>query len=113
MQRLAKRLAKETNRTLRQHGTIWPDSYHVPALAPPREVRHALLYVLQNWRKHLPGVRGLDPRSSAPWFTGWRTEVSPGTAPSPVVAARTWLARVGWRRYGRLDPGEAPRRRRG
>jgi hypothetical protein len=30
-----------------------------------------LVYVLQNWRKHLAGVPGLDPRSSAAWFTGW------------------------------------------
>ena len=48
------------------------DRYHVRALETPREVRHALVYVLQNWRKHLTDVRGLDPRSSAAWFTGWR-----------------------------------------
>jgi hypothetical protein len=28
------------------------------------------VYVLTNVRKHLPGARGIDPRSSAPWFSG-------------------------------------------
>ena len=65
VQGLAIRIAKAANRTLRRHGRIWADRYHVRALTTPREVRHALVYVLQNWKKHLPGVRGLDPRSSA------------------------------------------------
>jgi hypothetical protein len=29
-------------------------------------------------------------------------------ASAPVVTARTWLARWGWRRHGLLDPLEAP-----
>jgi hypothetical protein len=64
--------------------------------------------VLQNWRKHIPGARGLDPRSSAPWFTGWRTAVTPTAGSAPVVAARTWLARAGWRRHGLLNVDEHP-----
>jgi len=50
-----------------------------------------------------------DPRSSAAWFTGWGgTVTAPGSA-SPVVAARTWLVRVGWRRHGLVDIDEGPR----
>lgn len=48
-------------------------------------------------------------RASAMWFGGWRTWVGRSLADAPVVAAQTWLARVGWRRHGLLDVGEAPR----
>jgi hypothetical protein len=54
-------------------------------------------------------VTGLDPRSSARWFEGWRIAVSPPSGAAPVVKARTWLARMGWRRHGLLDVSEAPR----
>ena len=64
---------------------------------------------LQNVRKHFRGVTGLDPRSSARWFEGWRIAVSPPSGAAPVVKARTWLARMGWRRHGLLDVSEAPR----
>ena len=109
LQGLAIRVARAVNRVLGRRGTVWGDRYHAHVLATPREVRHALLYVLQNWRKHVPWARGLDPRSSARWFSGWRTVVPTPARSGPVVAARTWLARVGWRRHGLLDVGEAPR----
>ena len=112
IQGLAIRVAKAVNRALRRRGTVWADRYHARRLATPREVRHALVYVLQNWRKHLPGARGLDGRSSAPWFTGWRTAVTRAAGIAPVVTARTWLARVGWRRHGPLGVDEHPRVRR-
>jgi hypothetical protein len=67
------------------------------------------VYVLQNWRKHLPHARGVDPRSSARWFAGWRGIAACRNARVPVVAARTWLAAVGWRRYGAIGVEEAPR----
>jgi putative transposase len=109
LQGLAIRVAKAVNRVLGRRGTIWEDRYHARMLATPREVRHALVYVLQNWRKHVPGVSGLDPRSSARWFSGWRTALNAATGASPVVAARTWLARGGWRRHGLLGVEELPR----
>jgi putative transposase len=103
------RVAKAINRALGRHGTVWADRYHVRALPTPREVRHALVYVLQNWRKHFGGVRGFDPRSSAAWFRGWRMATTAIPGRSPVVAARTWLASVGWRRHGLIGIDEAPR----
>src|SRR5262249_33939996 len=108
VQGLTIRIAKAINRTLRRRGKVWGDRYHARALTTPREVRHALVYVLQNWRKHLRGVRGLDPRSSAGWFTGWRTALAAPPGPAPVVRARTWLASVGWRRCGLLGMEESP-----
>jgi REP-associated tyrosine transposase len=109
IQGLAIRAAKAINRVLFRRGRVWADRYHSRPLATPREVRHALIYVLQNWRKHLNGVRGLDPRSSAAWFTGWRSSVVVPSGRPPVVPARTWLASVGWRRHGLIRVDEAPR----
>jgi len=110
IQGLTIRVAKAINRTLCRRGQVWSDRYHARVLATPREVRHALVYVLQNFRKHLRGVRGLDPQSSAAWFTGWRTAIIAPPGRSPIVAARTWLASVGWRRHGLIGVDEAPRR---
>ena len=109
VQGLAIRVARAINRVLRRHGRVWDGRYHSRLLRTPREVRNALVYVLQNIRKHAPGARGLDPRSSAAWFQGWRTIVAAPLNGAAVVAARTWLARVGWRRHGLLDVREAPR----
>ena len=102
------RLAKAVNRTLVRRGRVWSDRYHARALRTPREVRNALVYVLQNGRKHASVPRGFDPCSSAASFTGWKG--------APIVARvvlrlgrpRTWLAAVGWKRHGLLDPDEAP-----
>jgi REP-associated tyrosine transposase len=111
IQGLAIRVAKAINRALGRHGRVWDDRYHLRALPTPREVRHALLYVLQNWRKHLNAVRGLDPRSSAAWFTGWHVSTAPPPGRPPVAPPRTWLASVGWRRHGLIGVAEAPRPR--
>jgi putative transposase len=111
IQGLAIRVAKAINRALGRRGKVWWDRYHARALATPREVRHALVYVLQNWKKHLAGARGLDSRSSAAWFTGWRTSIVAPAGPPPVALARTWLARIGWRRHGLVGIDEAPRLR--
>src|SRR5262249_43649396 len=99
------------NRILRRCGAVWADRYHARSLSTPREVRNALIYVLNNWRKHIPGARGLDVRSSAAWFDGWRTTVRRPEGRSPVAVARTWLVRIGWRRHGPIDPFESPQRR--
>ncbi len=105
---LTVRVARAVNRALGRHGAIWGDRYHRRALTTPRAVRYALVYVLMNRRKHA-GERGVDPCSSAPWFGGWRQSIATPPGPPPVVAARTWLAAVGWRRHGLLDVDEQPR----
>jgi putative transposase len=107
-QGLAIRVAKAVNQVLRRHGRVWSERYHARDLRTPSEVRAALVYVLNNFRKHVRAAVGLDPYSSARWFDGWATEVARPDAPSPVVAARTWLGRVGWRRAGPIDPNDAP-----
>ncbi len=106
---LAIRVAKSVNRLLGRRGAVWADRYHARDLTSPRAVRNALRYVLQNHRKHVHDCgQRLDPCSSALWFTGWKDRVTT-TFSAPVVTARTWLARWGWRRHGLLDPCEVPR----
>ena len=74
-------------------------------------MRHALVYVLQNARKHGWSYAGADPFSSGPWFAGWTASVPAPLAlgPRPCAAARAWLLRIGWARHGRLRPHERPR----
>jgi hypothetical protein len=104
------RVARAVNRALARKGAVWGDRYHARELRTPNETRSALVYVLQNWKKHIRGAQGIDGRSSGPWFDGWATRVSRPPAPCPVVIPQTWLAAHGWRQKGggplRLD--EAP-----
>jgi REP element-mobilizing transposase RayT len=82
------RTARAINRALGRSGPVWGDRYHARALRTPREVRHGLVYVLMNFRKHRPSERqALDPCSSAAWFDGF--EPAPPTAgePAPVAPA--------------------------
>jgi putative transposase len=108
------RLARAVNRALGRTGSVWNDRYHARALHTPREVRHGLVYVLMNFRKHLRHQpRGLDPCSSAPWFDGFRgagrrPALAPPTDDPPVATSRTWLGTVGWRRHGLIDVHERP-----
>lgn len=130
MQGLAIRLARAVNRATRlgpgpaRRGKVWAERYHRRDLKSPREVRSALVYVLQNHYKHglatapsarRPGAVSLDPCSSAAWFDGWTARAGPllGSLPKddaepPVARPRTWLAREGWRRHRLVDPAEAP-----
>jgi REP element-mobilizing transposase RayT len=109
MQGLAVRLARALNRSLGRRGKVFADRFHHRVLSTPRQVRHALAYVLCNARKHrvAPSIRGwLDPLSSATSFDGWIGEVGPSTRMTP--SPRTWLLRVGWRRAGLLHPDHTP-----
>src|SRR5262245_2264913 len=78
MKAVASRLARAVQRVFGRTGAILHGRYHLRILRTPREVRHALAYVLLNARKHwrerhpaLPPVR-LDEASSGRWFEGWR-----------------------------------------
>jgi putative transposase len=110
LQGLAIRVARAVNRVLGRRGTVWAERFHARPLTSPRAVRNALVYVLQNWRKHGRRERGVDPCSSAAWFGGWRNVPVAVVASSPVVRARTWLARWGWRRHGLIGADEMPSR---
>ncbi len=118
MEGLATRLARAINTALRRRGKVWADRHHRRELTKPREVRNALAYVLLNHRKH--GIRvaaPVDPCSSSLFFDGWSPRALPllasrrteeELAGRPVPAPRTWLLRVGWRKYGLVDLAEVP-----
>jgi REP element-mobilizing transposase RayT len=122
MKSIAARLARAVNRVSGRTGRVLADRYHLRLLPTPREVHHALRYVLLNSRRHaaaagtaLRAAVRLDPASSARWFDGWKRWVpsaskvsaAPNERP-PVARARTWLLAVGWRRCGLLDPADVP-----
>jgi REP element-mobilizing transposase RayT len=103
VQGLAIRCAKAINRALKRTGKVWADRYHARELKTPREVRNALVYVLQNRSKTVAGALNLDPCATGSWFDGWRGprppwSLPPADAEPPVRAARTWLLTTGWRR---------------
>jgi hypothetical protein len=89
---------------------VLEDHYHARALKTPREVRNALVYVLQNARKHGIQLCGLDPFSSASTFDGWKEfgERMIDALATPLARARTWLLAVGWRRRGRISIRDRP-----
>ena len=106
---LAVRTARAVNRAAQRRGPVWIHRYHAHPLRSPREVRHALVYVLLNFRKHLRAAPGVDPRSSGPWFDGWAHTPPAPAAAAPVAPSRTWLGTVGWRRVGgAIHHDEAP-----
>lgn len=124
MQGVAIRLARAINRVLERRGKVWIDRFHSRELTSPRQVRNALVYVLQNRKKHGELDTNIDPRSSAPWFE-WRDADEATSAllyrlaemwheeihhfDPPVEPPATWLLRDGWQRAGAISIHERPR----
>src|SRR3954468_23573672 len=96
----------------RRRGAVFPDRYHAVVIDSPRQARHALSYVINNWRKHGED-RGevtrrwhLDWYSSGAMFPDWKEHGSEGLVlrgppelpPMVVSSPRTWLLREGWKR---------------
>jgi putative transposase len=112
---LTVRLARAYNRSLTRRSSVWSERFYARPLRTPREVRHCLVYVLMNRKKHAPNVAlraELDPCSSAGWFTGWKHPPASGPPRShdvvPVVPPRTWLLGTGWKRHGLILTTESP-----
>lgn len=97
----------------RRAGKVWGDRYHRHDLPSPQEVRNALVYVLNNHWKHGVVDEGLvDPRSSAPWFTGFMHRRDPPPKyPDVTEPPRTWLLEEGWTKAfpGYIHVGEVPK----
>jgi REP element-mobilizing transposase RayT len=104
---LAIRIAHAVNRALGRRGQVIASRYHARALTTPTEVRHALVYVLMNYKHHEKGAHGIDVCSSGRWFRGWR-DAAAQEHEAPVAEARTWLLGVGWRRRGLISTEERP-----
>lgn len=110
MRALLVRIARRVNRVLRRRGRFWADRWHGRALEGPRQVRNALVYVLQNNRKHAQSA-ALDPLSSAASFDGFASALPRGFRGIGLpwgVVAKTWLLKIGWRKRGLIRLDEAP-----
>ncbi|HEY6907919.1 MAG TPA: transposase [Myxococcales bacterium] len=94
IQGLAIRLAKRLNALARRRGGVFADRYHSHPLKTPREAKHAVRYVLTNYRhhalEHLP-LGWTDPLASARFLQDRPSQ------DAPVVPPSVWLLRVGWR----------------
>ena len=96
----------------RKRGQVWGDRYHRRDLTSPRSVRNALVYCLNNHRKHMKNTRSepkADACSSGPWFEGWAEAPFIDDDSRPTPRARTWLLSVGWRKRGKLLMSDTPR----
>ena len=108
------------NRVLGRAGKVFAYRYHATAIASPRQMRNALSYVLNNWRRHdedegseAAHRAALDPYSTAIHFRGWREgeyATPAGFEPLPSAAPQTWLLRVGWERRGPISAWDVPGR---
>ena len=110
----------------KRRGRVFRDRYFAEVIRVPRQARHALAYVLNNWRKHLQdrGKRSstwlVDPFSTGALFSGWTQlagrdvmwPIREGWLSMFVWLPRTWLLAEGWRRHGLIDGREVPSERR-
>ena len=103
----------------RRKGRVFTDRYHAQLIKSPRQARHCLAYIMNNWRHHLEDRHGaaqywkIDRYSSAISFDGWRDapaqwEIPKDYEPLPVWPARCWVLRAGWRRHGLISMTEVP-----
>jgi putative transposase len=106
----------------RRRGTVFPDRYHAVVIDSPRQARHALSYVINNWRKHAEDRSEVTRRWDVDWyssgamFPGWKEQGSKGLLlrgppelqPMVVGAPRTWLLREGWKKHGAISCREVP-----
>jgi REP element-mobilizing transposase RayT len=113
----------------RRKGSVFTDRYHETVIKTPRQARHALAYVLNNWRRHREDQRSvargwlIDPFATGWAFDGWKEradtpfvwKVRATYQPVPVWLPKTWLLRTGWKMYGlisvRVVPGPQAGRR--
>jgi REP element-mobilizing transposase RayT len=130
MNSLNTRIGLALNALWRRSGSVLAERYHSRVLRSPSEVRRALVYVLNNARKHGAWIAPWpDPYSSGPSFDGWRAPARGAVSSSSASARldgvatvssvarsnvellgapRTWLLAVGWRRLGLIDVSELP-----
>ena len=111
-------MARLINGRMKRTGRVFAHRYDAHVLRKPLEVHNALVYVMNNAKKHAreAGIvipRGwLDPYSSAPTFEGWKDgpKVAMGSPdPPPVAVPSVWLLTTGWLRHGRISVNEMPR----
>jgi REP element-mobilizing transposase RayT len=110
----------------RRRGPVFADRYHLGVITTPKQARHALSYILNNWRKHREDQQGLastwlvDPFSSGISFPDWLElegkdvmwPIRETYDPLMVRRPQSWLLREGWKRHGSISAHEVPGPRR-
>jgi REP element-mobilizing transposase RayT len=105
-----------------RRGAVFPDRYHPVVITSPTQARHALSYVINNWRKHREDRRAItrgwiiDWFSSAPVFRDWQEhggksvsiEHPPGYEALVVHAPKTWILSTGWKLLGGISHRAVP-----
>jgi hypothetical protein len=106
----------------RRRGPVFADRYHLEVITSPRRARHALSYVLNNWRKHGEDRNGIartwlvDPFSSGISFPDWKEleekhfmwPIRETYEPLVVRRPKSWLLREGWKLGGSVSVYDVP-----
>jgi REP element-mobilizing transposase RayT len=109
----------------RRRGAVFADRYHLEVITSPRRARHAIGYVLNNWRRHCEDQQGIartwlvDPFSSAISFPDWKEldghdvmwPIRKTYDPLMVRRPQSWLLREGWKLCGEISARDVPGRR--
>src|SRR5262249_35958350 len=98
----------------RRRGAVFSDRYYAEIIKTPTQARHALNYVINNWRKHQEDRTDVTRGGKIYWF--WTAVIFPGGDeygdqfflgrgpptydPLIVYHPRTWLLRGGYKRGG-------------
>jgi REP element-mobilizing transposase RayT len=110
----------------RRRGSVFPDRYHAEIITSPTQARHAMNYVINNWRKHREDQTAPMSTWKVDWFStgimfpGWAEygdeaflwRGPPSYDPLITYQPRTWLLREGWRKVGTISCREVPSSRR-
>jgi len=109
-----------------RRGAVFPDRYHPVVITSPTQARHALSYVINNWRKHqedrsaITRTWDVDWFSSGPLFRDWQEhggkavllEHPPRYDPLLMQPPKTWLLSAGWKTSGPISYRAVPSARR-
>jgi REP element-mobilizing transposase RayT len=111
--------------TRRRRGKVFADRYHAEVITSPTRARHAIGYVLSNWRRHREDQQGLastwlvDPFSTGILFPDWQELQDKALMwplretydPMLVFRPRTWLLAEGWKLCGSISARDIPGKR--
>jgi REP element-mobilizing transposase RayT len=117
----ARRINTALGDGVRRRGAVFVDRYHLVVLTSPTQAKHALSYVLNNWRKHeedRDARRGalIDRFSSGCSFPDWRElehtwkmwKIPADYDPLVVYRPQSWLLTKGWKLAGTISAFDVP-----
>jgi len=110
----------------RRRGAVFADRYHLEVIKSPTRARHAIGYILSNWRHHredregLPSTWLVDPFSSGISFPDWAEMADRDLmwpvrdTYDPLVVRRpaSWVLKEGWKQVGSISARDVPGPRR-